>query len=299
MDYYLGNDGHKVRQKIAACLQSYSTRLSLENLNIERLPQLPENLTFLACHNTKIATLDRLPPNLEELIIEGAWHLNHLSSFPSSLRKFSCNTSTISSIINLPRSLENFKLSKTNVNYIKIPQNVTYLDCADNTALLDIGPLPYNLIDLNISRTHILNLPQLPKSLKTLICAETFITSLPNLPERLLWLNIIGTNIKKMPNIPYNLSKLTCSHLFAISNFTTMPDAMVRLDCVCAYEEKDKCFSCFYTKHKYLAYSEAWLIWLEMHSKERIMARTEKLKRPLIEKLHKTGKFFNFDCILD
>jgi hypothetical protein len=78
-----------------------------------------------------------------------------------------------------------------------------------------------------------------------------------------------------------------------------MPDAMVRLDCVCAYEGKDKCFSCFYTQHNYLAYSEAWLIWLEMCSKERILARAELLKKPLLEKMYKIGKFFNIDCEQD
>jgi hypothetical protein len=130
--------------------------LHLSNLELTKLPTLPDNLLELNCNNNKLTSLPTLPDNLQILKCEYS-KLRSLPKLPNSLVFLYCTDNKLTSLPILPNTLE-------------------YLYCMKNN-LTSIPILPNKLNTLACAYNKLTNLPMLPNSL------EFFYCQFNNLPE--------------------------------------------------------------------------------------------------------------------
>ena len=152
-----------------------------------------ENLTHLNCSYNQLNQLPELPPNLTFL---NASHCVNLSTIES-----------------LPHSLEFIDCSYNQINVLPdLPSNLIQLYCAVNT-LNTLPNLPYNLTHIDCSFNNLTSLPYLPENLAHINCSYNELTSLPDLPTELglLYnnpLNIFNNNIECVGDYSYIFEEL-------------------------------------------------------------------------------------------
>jgi Leucine-rich repeat (LRR) protein len=167
-----GPDTHKLMRLLSFVKTSNTKLLTISNLNITSLPELPSCITDIICNYTPLTSLpNNLPPNLESL---------------------SCAYTKITSLPPLPNHLRRLICSNTN--------------------LTSLPPLPRGLNLLCCNNIIIRKLPQLPPYLTTLICDHTYIRELPSLPHGLQVLNCSSNHIQILPPLPSSLRILNCEH---------------------------------------------------------------------------------------
>ena len=144
------------------------TRLSLDSMRLQSLPDLPETLTRLKCSYNQLQSLPDLPETLTHL----SCHHNQLQSLPDlpkTLTYLYCDNNQLPSLPNLSEAL------------------IT-LNCSYNQ-LQSLPDLPETLTRLSCDNNRLQSLPDLPKTLTTLYCTYNQLQSLPDLPKTLTYLN--------------------------------------------------------------------------------------------------------------
>jgi Leucine-rich repeat (LRR) protein len=311
----------KHTEKVIKQLQNYKenkqTELDFNNYEINILPYpLPKNLVALRCSNTNIEFLCSGPIGLEIIECRNTPNLRKIFDLPDTVFKLDCSKSGLEYIGELPNELRSLVCTNTNIkNLPHLPNSLEFLNCSTNE-IHSIENLPKSLEVLNISKTRISELPELPIYLNSLDCSNTEIKELPALPNCLtdldihntkieklpilpFWLtklNIINTQIKRLPNIPKNITTVTCSHKFMTEAFEQLPKTLTKFACICETKRNDpECFECHYKKvsyNKIISYSEAYLVWKEAQSKERIISRTRQFNRDLFDAVFVKSEVF-------
>ena len=141
----------EAQRRVKAWIERGNTKawLSLPDLGLSELPELPDSLRGLVCYNNHLETLPALPPSLEWLDCSR----NRLETLPGllpSLRTLWCSDNRLQTLPALPSSL-------------------WVLDCYDNR-LETLPALPGSLRWLLCWNNRLRTLPALPHSLDALDC---------------------------------------------------------------------------------------------------------------------------------
>ena len=130
---------------------------------------------------------------------------------------------------------------------LKDYDKIKYILCR-NCNLINLPPLPKNLLGLYCENNIITELPDLPNTLKELRCSYNQLESLPKLPYNLQELYCTGNNLKSLPELVYNnfhklgitdtdeymegcsIRKIFCSKN-KIESFSKFPFTLTELDC--------------------------------------------------------------------
>lgn len=288
MHHNYGNHTEKVIQQLQTYKKYNQNELDFNRYEIDMLPYpLPRNLVSLRCSYTNIGILCSGPDGLEIIECRNTPRLKKIFDLPDTVMKLDCSRSAVEYIGALPNELRTLVCINTNIkNLPSLPNTLEFLNCSTNE-IYSIGKLPKSLGVLNISKTHISELPELPSNLYSLDCSYTKIKKLPILPNWLTNLNILNTPIKRLPNIPGNIASISCSYKFMTEAFEHLPNTLTKFACICETKKNDSdCFECYYkmtSYHKIISYNEAYLVWKEIQSKERIISRTQLLNRDLLD----------------
>ena len=126
--------------------------LDLSNLNLNVLPNFPNNVKHLNCNNNTLKAIN-LPENLISLQCDN----NNLTELllPFNLTHLHCSDNNLKRLI-LPPTLIVLKCNDNDITSLNLPHNLKFLDCAEN-----------NLKELI-----------LPQELRFLKCGNNSITSL-------------------------------------------------------------------------------------------------------------------------
>jgi Leucine-rich repeat (LRR) protein len=146
--------------------------LSVTDLNITSLPELPPTVKHLWCYRVPLTSLPKLPSNLIRLDCSGT-NITSLPELPSSLMHLSCSHTSLKGLPVLPSGLRT-------------------LGCT-STSITSLPELPPTLVELWCNNTPLTRLPELPSGLQLLYCNCTQITELPELPPSLENLYTINT----------------------------------------------------------------------------------------------------------
>jgi|UniRef100_A0A6C0H1A6 Leucine-rich repeat (LRR) protein len=113
-----------VQKRINDCLQNNSLKLDLSNLNLEYLPNLPENLIELYCDQNQLILLpDNLPKNL--CILNCSFNkLKFLPNLPNNLEYLYCNNNNLLSLPNeFPNTIKGFDCRHNNLKFLPYINN--------------------------------------------------------------------------------------------------------------------------------------------------------------------------------
>lgn len=249
--------------------------LVFTNLNIDRLPPLPDTLIDLRIHSPTISHLTPLPPNLLRLVCDDI-HIDHIPHLPDSLQYFHF---TIYRYPGRQVSLPD-----------RLPSNLVVFDC--NNIIDDHLPgLPASLQAFITNGTNITTLPELPDILEVLIISNSPLTNLPErLPTSLRSLIIYNTQIKELPAIlPSSLTDIDISNTKIKKLPDIFPETLTRLVCDdCPYlrsrfpdEPVASYHACVKNKERFLKdipeYVEDFV-----YSKRRMITRCKAIKEDLM-----------------
>ena len=166
-----GPDTHKLMKLLSFVKTSNTKLLTISNLNITSLPELPSCITEIICNYTPLTSLSNLPPGLERLSCAHT-QITELPPLPNHLRYLMCSNTFIKSLSSLPRGLQFLCCSNTAISKLpQLPPYLTTLIC-DNTNIRELPSLPHRLQVLNCSSNRIQILPPLPSSLRILNCKD-------------------------------------------------------------------------------------------------------------------------------
>ena len=179
-------------RRIDDAVRTGSDTLTIRNLTLTSLPELPAGLLSLDCSHNELKTLPNLPATLETLeCINNI--LTELPDLPLTLRRLDCEGNKL---IGLP-ALVHTSLMRIN--------------CSDN--LLSVLPdLPPSLQILNCQSGFLRSLPALPPNLFELVCRWNNLTVLPNLPPALQRLYCSRNRLIRLPELPQTLTSLQCNN---------------------------------------------------------------------------------------
>lgn len=143
-------------------------RLNLSNLQLTRLPKLPENIKALICDNNQLVSLPDLPDALEEL---------------------SCSNNQLTSLPKLPTGLQILNVQGNQLSSLpQLPLGLTQLHCGRNQ-LSALPNLPIMLTSLYCEDNKIRSMPPIPPSMHFLYCQNNQLQKLPELPHTLYRFN--------------------------------------------------------------------------------------------------------------
>ena len=144
-----------------------SAPLVLDDLDLTKVPDLPENVLVLSLAGNKLKSLENLPKSLKVLDIESN----------------SIGNSTVLRIENLPNSLESLKISNNNIqNLTHLPTSLTHLE-AINCSINYIRAFPKNMKQIILSQNNLEELPPLPNGLQLLDIESNPIQKLGHIPK--------------------------------------------------------------------------------------------------------------------
>ena len=191
--------------------------LSLEYLNLNNLPTLPNNVKKLDCNSNKLTTLPTLPINLIELNCSFN-KLTNLPTLPINLITLNCSFNKLTTLPILPNNVKKLDCNSNKLTNLPIlPNNLNHLDCYNNK-LLNLPILPNTLKILNCNINKLNNLSILPINLEILNCNNNNLTNLPILPNTLIELDCSDNQLVNLPNIPNNLQKLIIDNINILNN---------------------------------------------------------------------------------
>ena len=129
-----------------------SGTLNISYMELEQLPELPENLSTLLCHGNNLTAIHSLPPRLNilgccsnklkwlpdlpdtlEYILCNGNQLERLPAIPKGMKRLLCHDNHLTSLPTLPDSLEILGCSGNFIRSLqKPPQSLTELWAATN-----------------------------------------------------------------------------------------------------------------------------------------------------------------------
>lgn len=161
------------KETIEEYLEQENTILSLQNIRIRKVPEIPTTVRSLILNSTKIEEIPCLP------------NLISLSARVTPLKK----------IIQLPETLHHLYVSNTPIEELPaLPKRLRNLHC-NSTKIRFLPALPNTLEELWVNNTKLEELPDLPPNLETLWVYNTFLEELPPLPDSLLFLQTHTTHL--------------------------------------------------------------------------------------------------------
>ena len=216
-----GGDMAEARKRVNDWIAKGDTdaNLDLRSLDLEYLPELPDNLTELNCSNNSLKSLHALPKTLRGLVCRNN-QLTELPTLPKNLVELHCDSNHLTELPALPDSIMRLNCDGNNLTSLpKLPDSCTDLFC-DGNKLRSLPPLPDNLSVLTCVQNKLTSLPELPNSLTQLNCEEN------NLPEEFYtneheenadeddglmgrYINRIRPLIKKRSNLQKNIKSHT------------------------------------------------------------------------------------------
>ena len=108
------------------------TSLDLENSNLTKIENLPNNLQEFSCNYNTITKIENLPNSLQKFY---CWsnQITKIKNLPDNLQEFSCSSNPISVIENLPNTLQEFYCSNNQITKIKnLPPGLKTFDYSGN-----------------------------------------------------------------------------------------------------------------------------------------------------------------------
>lgn len=140
------------------------TSLSLTNLKLNELPELPEGLIDLDCSTNKLL---------------------HLSNLPSTLEILDCSVNRITEIPVVPQTLKEFNCAENKIT--EFPKNIS--ECIELETII-------------MNNNKIQTIPNnLPDSVKTILIFNNDLREIPDvLPKSLIELNVTN-NFKLIPSV--------------------------------------------------------------------------------------------------
>ncbi len=181
--------------------------LSLKNMYLYELPELPDTVTSLDISNNYITKIDKLPNSLIALV---------------------ATSNRIESLI-LPDEIGFADLTYNNLSEITIPSSTKKLSIAYNN-FTKMPDLPDGILYVDISYNNISHLENLPDSIKGFSCMNNQIETLSQIPEHLEHLDCSGNKLKDLPCLPESLLQLICSNN-QITNINKLSKKITVLDC--------------------------------------------------------------------
>ncbi|GEM_PF-6622333 len=154
------------------------TTLSLNDMPLYELPELPDTLQRLHCNNNQLTYLPELPKALRSLQCNDN-QLSHLPPLPKALRSLKCNDNQLTRLPELPDTLQLLHCNNNQLTYLpELPKALCSLKCNDNQ-LTSLPPLPDRLQEMLCRNNQLTRLPALPADLNVLLCPNNRLTSLP------------------------------------------------------------------------------------------------------------------------
>jgi hypothetical protein len=150
--------------RFLAGLPSGLRRLDLRFTNLTRVPDLPDGLAWLALGGDAISTLDGVPPDLRELVLEEAPQLARLRELPPDLESLTLIGTSFTDLRSLPPNLHSLTLQWTGIKTLaELPDSLQSLTLEGNLQLgLRKDDLPHFLTTLSVEGTVLPDLSHLP-----------------------------------------------------------------------------------------------------------------------------------------
>ena len=192
--------------------------LALDDLNLESLPQLPDNVSVLSLSCNRLGNnLPVLPSGLMILNIT-ANALVELPVLPENLQYLVCSNNKLTRLPNLPEYLLSLFADANEISALPVlPKSLTHLNLAQNklTTLID---LPETLTYLDAAYNNIAQLPAvLPDTLEEIFLSHNALTDLPDpLPRNLQYLSLVNNQLSDLPDSIFYLN--TTGHIFLENN---------------------------------------------------------------------------------
>lgn len=125
---------------IAKCNETKSDTLDLSDIEIKKLPILPEHIKILMCSRNGLEELpELLPPNLEKLCVI----FNSLTKLPE-----------------LPKTLNVLYIFGNKIEKLpELPDSLIHINCDDNQIVRLPEKLPMSIKSFSFERNNIINLP--------------------------------------------------------------------------------------------------------------------------------------------
>ena len=189
----------------------------INNWYVNRLPPLPNTMTYLDCSGGHIMYIGRLPDSLKYLDCSGDVFTAFTAPLPSGLQTLNCSSGNLDSLGSLPAGLKSLSC-----NY-----------GGSGSRLRVVSSLPPALVYLSVNNSWFLTgLPSLPSTLQYLDCSWDYnFANLPALPASLQTLNC-GFNgaLSTLPALPTGLTSLYANYMDGLRSMPDLPDSMYTLD---------------------------------------------------------------------
>lgn len=192
--------------------------LTLDELNLESLPPLPDNVSVLSLSFNRLGNnLLVLPSGLTTLNVT-ANALVELPALPKNLKYLVCSNNNLTRLPDLPEHLLNLFADANKISVLPaLPNRLTHLNLAHNklTTLID---LPETLTYLDVAYNNIAQLPVvLPDALEEIFLSHNVLTYLPDpLPRNLQCLSVVNNQLSDIPDSIFYLN--TTGHIFLENN---------------------------------------------------------------------------------
>lgn len=142
--------------------------LTIANIDLPKLPKLPDTLIQLRCNGNRLTQLPELPIGLTELYCFVNM-LSQLPTLPDTLIKLYCGSNKLTQLPTLPIGLTELLCDDNLLTELpKLPDGLIQLWCQYNSIIL-LPTLPNGLIQLHCNDNHLIRLPQIHSNLQTLI----------------------------------------------------------------------------------------------------------------------------------
>jgi len=146
--------------------------LVLDDLELTKVPDLPQNVLILSLSGNKLKSLENLPKSLKVLDVEsnniGNNTILKIDHLPNTLESLKISNNNIQNITHLPNSLTHLEAVNCNISYIKsFPKNMKHILLSQNN-LEEIPELPNGLQALDVEMNPIQKLGRIPKSIVVL-----------------------------------------------------------------------------------------------------------------------------------
>jgi Leucine-rich repeat (LRR) protein len=109
-----------------------SGTLNISYMELEQLPELPDNLTTLLCHGNKLTEIQSLPRGLKKLVCCSN-KLKSLSDLPTTLEYLMCNGNQLERLPALPKGMKRLLCHDNHLTSIPtLPESLELLGCSGN-----------------------------------------------------------------------------------------------------------------------------------------------------------------------
>lgn len=178
--------------------------LTIRNISLLKLPELPKELKYLDCGINNLSTLPDLPKGL--VYFDCSFNnLSSLPTLPTGITDFDCSSNNISNLPLLPNGLKKLNIGSNSIsNLPDLHNELIHFDCSSNN-ISHLPKLPVNIEFFDCSYNNIDNLPNLPKGITELHVESNNITHLPELPVNLKVFDCASNNIKQFPKLPFSI----------------------------------------------------------------------------------------------